>query len=85
MTEKAVLLEGTYQDDYHPQTSHTARLTRWRKVSGPGPVVIDDHYAKSTQATFSQPGRYVLQLSASDGAHQVHDTLMVTVREGGKL
>ncbi|WP_298329189.1 beta-L-arabinofuranosidase domain-containing protein [Asticcacaulis sp.] len=41
--------------------------TAWRKVSGPGEVVITDPTAAETTATVSVPGDYVLELASTDG------------------
>ena len=47
--------------------SDNANLTtRWTKIEGPGDVVFDDATALTTAAKFSQPGKYVIKLTAFD-------------------
>ncbi len=58
------ILSARVSDDVLPE-DHTLALS-WSKVSGPGPVSLGDPAAKNTTATFSQPGTYVLRLTASD-------------------
>jgi hypothetical protein len=75
-------LAGDYRDDRAFASSLTAGWTVWRKVSGPGDVHYADRFALHTTATFSKPGKYLLELRASDGAHVVSDVLEVIVMEG---
>jgi predicted amidohydrolase len=72
-------LSGTVTDNAGPATGNVARWTAWRKLSGPGRVTFNDRYATTTTATFSHPGRYLLELRASDGAYLAHDTVEVIV------
>jgi len=51
----------------------------WTKVSGPGSVVFADTAQTRTSASFSQPGVYVLRLSASDTLLTASDDVSVTV------
>lgn len=51
----------------------------WRKASGPGEVAFADPKAAVTTATFSTPGHYVLEVSATDGADTATSNLSVTV------
>jgi RHS repeat-associated protein len=56
------------------------RLTsEWTKISGPGVVTFADASAPITDALFSEPGMYVLQLAASDGYLTVADRATITV------
>ena len=57
-------LEGKVTDDMLPMGRLT---TEWAMVSGPGPVTFGDQSEVKTTATFTQPGTYVLRLTASDG------------------
>ena len=52
----------------------------WTEVNGPGTVVFANASAAQTTATFSAPGSYVLQLSASDGTNSANATVNVTVQ-----
>ena len=72
-----VALEGTASDDGLPAGSTLA--VTWTKVSGPGPVTFADADSAATSATFSEPGEYVLKLTASDGQLSSSDTTAITV------
>jgi len=69
-------LNATVTDD-----GVTPLTTTWSKVSGPGSVSFGDAGAVDTVAIFSQPGAYVLRLTADDGDSQVSDEVQVTVDE----
>lgn len=58
----------------------SVRVT-WSKVSGPGDVFFADAHGTSTNATFSQPGRYELTLTAELGTTRGSDSLVVTVTD----
>ncbi|HEU4508352.1 MAG TPA: PKD domain-containing protein, partial [Pyrinomonadaceae bacterium] len=72
-----VSLNGTASDDGLPQGSVLS--LQWSVVSGPGPVVFSDPTKAISNATFTTPGEYVLQLTATDGQLSANDTLTVTV------
>jgi hypothetical protein len=58
-------LNGSVTDDGLPAP---ATLTRtWTKVSGAGSVTFGNANAAQTSASFTEPGPYLLQLTASDG------------------
>src|SRR5439155_7110598 len=59
-------LSGTASDDGLPTGS--TLTTTWSKVSGPGTITFGNVNAKSTTASFSTSGTYVLRLTASDSA-----------------
>lgn len=59
-------LSGTVTDDGLP--SGGALTWSWSVVSGPGTVTFNNAGLTNAIATFSQPGEYVLQLTASDTA-----------------
>jgi uncharacterized protein len=61
-------------------TDSASRLS-WAKQTGPGEVRFENARAAETTATFSQPGKYVLQLTAGEGKLSSADTLQVTVDE----
>ncbi len=69
-------LSGSASDDGQP--SGTLNTT-WTKVSGPGSVSFGNAGAKSTTATFSVAGTYVLRLTASDGSLQSSDDVTIEV------
>lgn len=60
-------LAGTVSDDGLPNPPAAVSLA-WSKASGPGTVTFGTAAALTTTATFSDPGTYVLRLTANDGA-----------------
>jgi hypothetical protein len=66
----AAWLEGTVSG---------ATSTTWSKASGPGTVTFVNASALQTTATFSQPGVYVLTLTADNGMTAQMDTVRVDV------
>lgn len=71
-------LDGTYKvlkaDPNGPQVQ-----TGWRKNSGPGSVRFEDPHNAVTTATFSRPGRYMLEFSARLGDLIGKDAVQVQV------
>ncbi|NGO39579.1 hypothetical protein G4L39_09250, partial [Limisphaera ngatamarikiensis] len=61
-----VTLRGGVRDDGLPEVPGAVTV-RWEVVSGPGSVSFSHPYDRSTEATFSEPGDYVLRLVAFDG------------------
>jgi hypothetical protein len=72
-------LNGTVSDDGLPASPGVV-TTAWSKVSGPGNVTLANAAARSTTASFSTPGTYVLRLTAGDGQFQVFDEVTITVQ-----
>ncbi|HTB61660.1 MAG TPA: RHS repeat-associated core domain-containing protein [Polyangia bacterium] len=68
-------LAGTATDDGLPAGS--TLTVQWTVISGPGPVTFANSQLAATTASFTAPGTYVLQLSASDG--QLTSTSQTTV------
>jgi RHS repeat-associated protein len=68
-------LSGSATDDGLPVGSSLVIL--WSKVVGPGTVTFANSAQPNTTATFSLPGNYVLQLSASDGQYTSSATMRV--------
>ena len=56
----------------------------WTNLSGPGTVTLASPNALQTTATFSNPGAYVLRLTASDGPSSASDDLTITVNGPGQ-
>ncbi len=52
---------------------------RWTRFSGPGTATFSAPTAAVTSASFSAPGTYVLQLTASDSVLSRTDSVTVTV------
>jgi hypothetical protein len=61
-----------------PPLGQGAKL-RWSKRSGPGTVTFADPSAPTTTAVFAEPGEYVLEFAAEDGAATASSTLLVKV------
>lgn len=75
-------LDGTVTDDGLPDPPAAVTI-QWTKVSGPGIVAFGHADAADTSVTFSMAGRYVLRLTAGDGALEASDETTVTVRVPG--
>ena len=75
----SVALQGAANDDAATPTANTAQWSAWRKVAGPGAVTFADRYDPQTTATFSHPGRYVLELQATDGGPRVYDQVTIVL------
>jgi Tol biopolymer transport system component len=77
-----VSLSGTVTDDELPQGSNLSAT--WTKVSGDGTVIFNNPNSLNTTASFSQPGIYVLRLSATDGQLTANDDITITVNPGNQ-
>jgi len=72
-------LTARVDDDGLPNDSLTEL---WKKVSGPGSVTFGEVSARSTTATFSTTGKYVLEFSSNDGELTDEDSITITVNSG---
>lgn len=72
-----VNLAGSFTDDRLLTPSPLA----WSKQSGPGTANFGSASSLDTTATFSQPGVYVLRLTANDGITSIFDELTVTAKD----
>ena len=80
MWPASATLTGSATDDGLPK--HPGVLTtHWNKLSGPGTVLFDAPDRVASSASVSQPGQYVLQLIANDGALSSTDEVRVVVLE----
>ncbi|MBU6399281.1 MAG: hypothetical protein KGS61_03100, partial [Verrucomicrobia bacterium] len=70
-------LEGAVTDDGLP--AGVPLTIAWQRVTGPGDVTFQNPTVAKTKATFSQPGAYVLQLSASDSQFTASAEVTLTV------
>jgi len=75
-TTTALLAGGATDDDLPVPPALTFA---WTQESGPGAASFTDATSAATTATFTQPGAYVLRLTASDGALARFDETTVTV------
>jgi hypothetical protein len=61
-------------------TTGAPPTVQWKVYSGPGTVTFGDATQAATTASFSQPGSYLLMLSAADGVHAVaYDAVTINV------
>ena len=77
-------MAGTMTDDGIPNPPAALTAT-WSKASGPGTATFTNGSALNTSVSFSQPGSYVLRLSASDGLQSSTDDVSVTVNAAAPL
>src|SRR5438876_4109092 len=70
-------LNGAVSDDGLPAGS--ALTTTWTKLSGPGEVTFGNAGVPATSASFSQPGAYVLRLTANDSELTASDDVTIIV------
>jgi regulation of enolase protein 1 (concanavalin A-like superfamily)/dienelactone hydrolase len=78
-----VTLSGTATDDGLPSGSTVSK--QWSKESGPGTVTFNSGTSLQTTAAFSDPGTYVLKLSASDSLLTGSDLVTIVVNEWKNL
>jgi len=76
-THAQVQLHGGVSDDGLPAGSPPA--VSWSKVSGPGTVAFGNPDAAVTTVTFSEPGSYVLRLTADDSQLSASDDVTVNI------
>ncbi len=70
-------LVGTASDDGLPTPAHLT--VTWTLVSGPAAVVFSDPLALQTKVDFTQPGTYLLRITASDGLLSASDEVEITI------
>lgn len=80
--DRTVVLNGKTYLSGQIKTLKGEGKTTWSKLSGPGDVTFDDESKIDAAAMFSQPGTYVLQLTATAGDEKSSDSLTVEVIEG---
>ena len=69
-------LDATVTDDALPAPASVTSM--WTKLAGSGTVTFANASSVDTTAAFSQPGAYILRLSADDGAVKTFDNIAVT-------
>jgi hypothetical protein len=60
-------LTATVSDDRQPDPPNATTLT-WSQQGGPGTAMFESPNSSATNVTFTEPGIYVLRLTASDGS-----------------
>src|ERR1700730_17053584 len=59
---------------------------QWKLYSGPANVAFGNANSASTSFSFSQPGSYILELSADDGVHTVaYDAVVISVMPQARM
>ncbi|MES2570992.1 MAG: hypothetical protein V4710_13175, partial [Verrucomicrobiota bacterium] len=71
------LLHGKVVDDGLPSTG--SLTVHWTQVAGPGLARFDNVDAASCGVSFSQPGTYILRLSATDSEASSEDDVTINV------
>ncbi|HAF12398.1 MAG TPA: hypothetical protein DCK99_01610, partial [Blastocatellia bacterium] len=70
-------LNGAITDDGFPRGATVA--LGWRRVAGPGDVAFANANSTTTTAGFSQPGIYILRLTADDGDYATTADVTINV------
>ena len=78
----SLALNGSVSDDGLPLGGHLT--SSWTKVSGVGTATFADPGSPVTSAAFSQPGTYVLRLTADDSELTTFDEVIVEVYANGQ-
>jgi len=61
-------------------------MIQWKLYAGPASVVFGNPNSGNTAVNFSQPGSYMLELSADDGVHAVaYDAIVITVMPQARM
>ena len=79
-----VTIQGSVADDGLPNPPGTLTAT-WSQASGPGTATFTDPASPTTTVSFSDPGSYVLRLTADDSTLQASDDVGVTVYAAGTV
>jgi hypothetical protein len=77
-------LAGSAGDDGFPNPPGQI-VTSWSQVSGPGTATFADAASPATTVTFTEPGTYVLRLSADDSELQASDDVTVVADPTGTI
>ena len=78
MFPNSLKIEGNVKDDGLPVPPGSIEAS-WKKVAGPGKVAFDPNDQPQTEIRFSEPGKYILRLTANDGQLERFDDLFVIV------
>jgi hypothetical protein len=80
---QAAALAGQVTDDGLPSPPGATTVT-WAEISGSGAVTFANAHEPATTATFGATGRYILRLTANDGALSSRDDVTVQVLPRGR-
>ena len=78
-THAGVELAGAVEDDGLP---HGQLDVTWKQLEGPDDAIFEDQYIPGTRVECKAYGRYVLELTASDGEMSTSDTLTLMIEPG---
>ncbi len=85
ITDSALTLNGSVSDDGLPVPPGMTQVL-WTQMSGPGTVTFNDATSAQTSATFSDPGTYVVRLTADDAELTSFDETTITaIAPGGPI
>ena len=76
--QTVVIAIGSVNDEGLPRTGKL--VAAWKQLNGPGQVTFENATAARTHATFSAPGSYELELTATDGELSNATRIVVTVK-----
>jgi hypothetical protein len=71
-------LFGSVNDEGLPRAGKL--VTAWKQLNGPGTATFENAAAARTRATFSAPGAYELELTATDGELSTTTRVLVSVK-----
>lgn len=71
-------LFGSVNDEGLPRAGKL--VAAWKQLNGPAPVTFENAAVARTHATFSAPGAYELELSATDGELSASTRILVQVK-----
>jgi hypothetical protein len=71
-------LFGSVHDEGLPRGANV--VAAWKQISGPGEARFENASAPRTRVTFSAPGAYELELSASDSVLDARTRVIVDVK-----
>ncbi len=77
-------MQGSVADDGQPNPPGSL-TAGWSQVSGPGTATFADPTSPTSTVSFTDPGTYVLRLTADDSSLQASDDVSVTVYAAGTV
>lgn len=77
----AISIDGRFVPGRGPRMQKAMIWTEWRKVRGPGEVVFTSRHSPKTKVTCAKAGKYVFELSGSDGWGVARKLIKVEVRK----
>ena len=78
LVDQPIQIDGALLQDQNPYKSDDFDF-QWSKTAGPGKVSFGDDDELQTTASFSEVGKYMLRLTASDGSESYTDEVFIHV------